>query len=77
MTGVQTCALPISFKGQVTEEQLNSLVAYIKSLSPNAAASTPAAPVANKPPAAANTAAGKPAAPANTPAAKPKANGNK
>ena len=66
-----------TFKGQVTEEQLNSLVAYIKSLSPNAAASTPAAPVANKPSAAANTAAGKPAAPANTPAAKPKAISNK
>jgi cytochrome c oxidase subunit II len=43
-----------TFKGQVTEEQLNSLVAYIKSLSPNAA---PAAnkPAANKP--AANAAA--------------------
>lgn len=40
-----------TFKGQVTEEQLNALVAYIKSLSPNAAAqtmSTPsAAPAAN------------------------------
>jgi cytochrome c oxidase subunit 2 len=47
-----------TFKGQVTEEQLNALVAYIKSLSPNAAAS--AAPAA-KP--AANTAA---PAPANT-----------
>lgn len=29
-----------TFKGQVTEEQLNALVAYIKSLSPNAAASS-------------------------------------
>lgn len=32
-----------TFKGQVTEEQLNGLVAYIKSLSPNAPASAPAA----------------------------------
>lgn len=58
-----------TFKGQVTEEQLNALVAYIKSLSPNAAASTaamPAAPAAN-----ANTPA------ANKPAAKPAANANK
>ena len=46
-----------TFKGQVTEEQLNSLVAYIKSLTPNAAASTPSA---SSP--AANTAANKPAA---------------
>lgn len=37
-----------TFKGQVTEEQLNGLVAYIKSLSPNAAAA-PAAPAAKKP----------------------------
>src|SRR6478672_3426779 len=39
-----------TFKGQVTEEQLNSLVAYIKSLSPNAAASSTSsapAPAAN------------------------------
>ena len=38
-----------TFKGQVTEEQLNSLVAYIKSLNPNAAGSTssPGAPAAN------------------------------
>jgi cytochrome c oxidase subunit II len=50
-----------TFKGQVTEEQLNALVAYIKSLSPNAGgstsapatapaaatASTPVAPAAN------------------------------
>ena len=57
-----------TFKGQVTEEQLNSLVAYIKSLSPNAAASTtPAANTAT----AANTAA------ANKPAAKPAGNSNK
>ncbi len=58
-----------TFKGQVTEEQLNALVAYIKSLSPNAAASTaamPAAPAAN-----ANTPA------ANKPVAKPAANANK
>ncbi|QQS32681.1 MAG: cytochrome c oxidase subunit II [Acidobacteriota bacterium] len=35
-----------TFKGQVTEEQLNALVAYIKSLTPNAATTTgaPAAP---------------------------------
>ncbi|MEO7659113.1 MAG: c-type cytochrome, partial [Pyrinomonadaceae bacterium] len=44
-----------TFKGQVTEEQLNSLVAYIKSLSPNAAAASPTAPAANMD-------AGKPAA---------------
>lgn len=37
-----------TFKGQVSEEQLNGLVAYIKSLSPNAAAA-PAAPAAKKP----------------------------
>ncbi|MEJ7624688.1 MAG: cytochrome c oxidase subunit II [Pyrinomonadaceae bacterium] len=36
-----------TFKGQVTEEQLNSLVAYIKSLSPGAAAGTGTAPAAN------------------------------
>ena len=41
-----------TFKGQVTEEQLNSLVAYIKSLSPNAAATPTSAPAANKPAAA-------------------------
>src|SRR6187549_1417019 len=35
-----------TFKGQVTEEQLVSLVAYIKSLTPNAAAST-TSPAAN------------------------------
>jgi cytochrome c oxidase subunit 2 len=48
-----------TFKGQVTEEQLNSLVAYIKSLSPNAAASTTstsAAPAANNTGTAANKA---------------------
>lgn len=44
-----------TFKGQVTEEQLNSLIAYIKSLTPNAAAApagpsmAPAANSANKP----------------------------
>ncbi len=45
-----------TFKGQVTEEQLNALVAYIKSLSPNAAAApaaaktaTPMAPAAATP----------------------------
>ena len=40
-----------TFKGQVTEEQLNALVAYIKSLSPNAATSATATSPA---PAAAN-----------------------
>jgi len=58
-----------TFKGQVTEEQLNALIAYIKSLTPNAAATgtAPAAPAAN-----ANTAASnKPAA------AKPAANTSK
>lgn len=57
-----------TFKGQVTEEQLISLVAYIKSLSPNAGATsttTPAGPEAN-----ANAAV-------NKPAAKPAANSNK
>lgn len=59
-----------TFKGQVTEEQLNSLVAYIKSLSPNAAASASTAaatPAANANTAAANNqAASKPAANSNT-----------
>ena len=48
-----------TFKGQVTEEQLNALVAYIKSLSPNAATSsstTSAASNANSAPAANKTA---------------------
>ena len=53
-----------TFKGQVTEEQLNSLVAYIKSLSPNAAA-TAAASAANANSAPANKAAVKPAANSN------------
>jgi len=69
-----------TFKGQVTEEQLNALVAYIKSLSPNAAATT--APAANSSPAAANKPAANTAAPANKPAAnkpaaKPAATSNK
>jgi len=62
-----------TFKGQVTEEQLTSLVAYIKSLSPNAAAATSStsaaattAPAANANTSAANTAASKPAAHGNT-----------
>jgi cytochrome c oxidase subunit 2 len=55
-----------TFKGQVTEEQLNALVAYIKSLSPNAAASS------TSPPSGANSNVA-----ANIPAAKPAANGNK
>lgn len=54
-----------TFKGQVTEEQLNALVAYIKSLSPNAPAATAAAPAANAAPAAANKAPAN-KAPANT-----------
>ncbi len=57
-----------TFKGQVTEEQLNSLVAYIKSLTPNAAgtsaATTSASPAAS--PAAANTANKAPASSANS-----------
>lgn len=48
-----------TFKGQVTEEQLNSLVAYIKSLSPNAAAAATAAKPAMAAPA--TPAAAKPA----------------
>ncbi len=67
-----------TFKGQVTEEQLNSLVAYIKTLSPNAAASTTATPTAaNSNSASSNKPAGnKPAA--NKPLAKkPAANSNK
>lgn len=50
-----------TFKGQVTEEQLNSLVLYIKSLSPNAAGTSTAAPAATTP---ATPAAAKPATPA-------------
>lgn len=55
-----------TFKGQVTEEQLNSLVAYIKSLSPNAATGAATARATNTAaPMAANTnSAPKPAAPA-------------
>lgn len=60
-----------TFKGQVTEEQLNALVIYIKSLSPNATAAATAAPAANKAaPANSNTAA-------NKATAKPMANSNK
>jgi cytochrome c oxidase subunit 2 len=51
-----------TFKGQVTEEQLNALVAYIKSLSPNSAAGATAAPASNANTAPANKAAAKPAA---------------
>ncbi len=65
-----------TFKGQVTEEQLNALVAYIKSLSPNAAASTPAAGSTNANSVPSNKpAVNKPAA--NKPAVKPVANSNK
>lgn len=54
-----------TFKGQVTEEQLNSLVAYIKSLSPNAATGAGTAPATNTAPAASNTnSAPRPATPA-------------
>jgi len=55
-----------SFKGQVTEEQLLSLVAYIKSLSgdQNANSTTPAAPATT--PAASNTANTSSRTPANT-----------
>jgi len=57
-----------TFKGQVTEEQLNSLVAYIKSLSPDAGASAAAstsAPAVNANTSSANTAASKSAANGN------------
>lgn len=64
-----------TFKGQVTEEQLNSLVAYIKSLSPNAAGTSAGGGAPPMP--AANTAPAANAAPANKPAAKPAANSNK
>ncbi len=68
-----------TFKGQVTEEQLNSLVAYIKSLTPNAAATTgtaPAAPTGNvASPANAAPAANKPVA--NKPAGNAAVNSNK
>ena len=53
-----------TFKGQVTEEQLVSLVAYIKSLSGVTASSTTTSPAASPAPAA-NTAAPAPPA-ANT-----------
>ncbi len=62
-----------TFKGQVTEEQLNSLVAYIKSLSPGAAAPTASAPAAAPAMSAnSNTAAANKTAPV-----KPAANSNK
>lgn len=64
-----------TFKGQVTEDQLNSLVAYIKSLSPNAVtppaaaapppANTKVATNANSAPAANKPAPAKPAAKSN------------
>jgi len=59
-----------TFKGQVTEEQLNSLVAYIKSLSPGAASPSAMAPPAA--PASANS-----AATTKTEPVKPAANSNK
>lgn len=54
-----------TFKGQVTEEQLNSLVAYIKSLTPNAAASPAGTPTATMTNNAANKTAAEPAAKSN------------
>jgi cytochrome c oxidase subunit 2 len=59
-----------TFKGQVTEEQLNSLIAYIKSLTPGAATGTGSAAS----PAAANTS---PAANANSGAQTPATNSNR
>ena len=50
-----------TFKGQVTEDQLNSLVAYIKSLSPNAGGSSASSAVTSSGPAA-NAAASQPGA---------------
>lgn len=64
-----------TFKGQVTEEQLNSLVAYIKSLTPNATTGTAMAPAANAMAAPAANANNVPAA--NKPAAKSLANSSK
>jgi cytochrome c oxidase subunit 2 len=65
-----------TFKGQVTEDQINHLVAYIKSLNPNAATTTgtpiptPAAKPASSPTPAANKPATTPT-PAASPTAKP------
>ncbi len=64
-----------TFKGQVTEEQLNSLVSYIKSLTPNATTGTAMAPAANAMAAPAANANNVPAA--NKPAAKSLANSSK
>lgn len=64
-----------TFKGQVTEEQLNSLVAYIKSLTPNATTGTAMAPAANAMATPAANANNVPAA--NKPAAKSLANSSK
>jgi cytochrome c oxidase subunit 2 len=56
-----------TFKGQVTEEQLVGLVAYIKSLSGVTGNTAPAAPAASSAAPAANTAApAKSASPANS-----------
>lgn len=62
-----------TFKGQVSEEQLNHIVAYIKSLSTTAAPATtttaaPTAPAANKP--------SNPATTSNQNTAKPETKGN-
>lgn len=59
-----------TFKGQVTEEQLNSLIAYIKSLTPGAATGTGS----TQSPAAANTS---PSANANNGALTPATNSNR
>ncbi|CAN5372216.1 cytochrome c oxidase subunit II [soil metagenome] len=59
-----------TFKGQITEEQLNSLIAYIKSLTPGAATGTGSM----QSPAAANTS---PTANANRGAQDPPANSNR
>lgn len=66
-----------TFKGQVTEEQLNSLVAYIKSLSPNAASATSAAPAGNSAAPAANVAQPKANSNSGAKATTPAANSNK
>src|SRR5204863_8335273 len=57
-----------TFKGQVTDEQLNGLVAYVKSLSGVTGSSTTTAPSANTnaAPPAANSAANRRTAPANS-----------
>ncbi len=65
-----------TFKGQVTEEQLNSLVAYIKSLTPNAGTAKTTAPASNTANTASKTNTGN-TANANRPAANRPANSNR